>query len=91
MVMVALFTIPALTLPSSLRPVHQIWMFIGHILGWVNTRIILAIGFYGIVTPVGLIMRIFGKDPMRRGYLLQNNTYRVARMSRPGEHMQQQF
>ncbi|MGH7231321.1 MAG: SxtJ family membrane protein [Nitrospiraceae bacterium] len=91
LVIAGLFLISALAVPSSLRLIHRVWMFIGHILGWINTRIILAIGFYGIVMPVGLVMRTFGKDPMRRRYLAGAITYRVTRTSRPGSHMQQQF
>src|SRR6476469_7226514 len=59
---------PAMNVPRILAPVHRAWMFVGHILGWVNTRIILAIGFFGLVTPVGFFMRLAGKDPMRRRY-----------------------
>jgi Saxitoxin biosynthesis operon protein SxtJ len=82
---------PAMTVPRILAPVHRAWMFVGHILGWVNTRIILAIGFFGLVTPVGFFMRLAGKDPMRRRYERAVPSYRVAKPSRTGSHMQQQF
>ena len=82
---------PAMTVPRILAPVHRAWMFVGHILGWVNTRIILAIGFFGLVTPVGFFMRLAGKDPMRRRYEPAVPSYRVAKPSRTGSHMQQQF
>lgn len=91
LILAGLFLGPAGIMPSSLEPIHRGWMFIGHVLGWINTRIILAIGFYGIVMPVGLAMRAFGKDPMRRRYVMDANTYRVARTPRNGAHMQQQF
>ena len=86
-----LLIVPAMTVPQVLGPVHRGWMFIGHILGWVNTRIILAIGFFGLVTPVGLLMRLAGKDPMRRRYEPGVGSYRVDKASRTGSHMQQQF
>jgi Saxitoxin biosynthesis operon protein SxtJ len=87
----AVFVIPAVVMPSTLRPLHRGWMFIGHILGWINTRIILAIGFYGIVTPVGIVMRLTGNDPMRRTYNAQADSYRTTRTARAGAHMRQQF
>ena len=86
-----LLIVPAVTVPQLLAPVHRGWMFVGHILGWVNTRIILAIGFFGLVTPVGLLMRLTGKDPMHRRYERAVASYRVAKASRTGSHMQQQF
>ena len=45
-----------------LRPIYIGWMKFAFVLGWVNTRIILGIFFYLIVTPIGLGMRLFGND-----------------------------
>ena len=56
--------------PSLLRPVYRGWMFIGEALGWINTRIILTLVFFLVVTPIGVVMRVFGRSPMepaRRG------------------------
>ena len=84
-------TIPALVAPKILAPLHRAWMFVGHILGWINTRIILTIGFYGILMPVGVVMRLMGKDPMCRTHSERVHSYRVARTTRLGTHMRQQF
>lgn len=81
----------ALIKASALKPIHKVWMQVGYILGWVNTRIILAIGFFGILLPVGLTMRLLGKDPMRRRTVPGCNSYRLTRTPRPGLHMRQQF
>ena len=80
-----------LSLPRSLKRAHKIWMVVGHVLGWINTRIILGIVFYGLITPMGLVMRLFGWDSMRRTLLLQANTYRIVRQPRPHSHMRRQF
>lgn len=55
--------------PSLLRPVYRGWMRIGEALGWINTRILLTLVFFLVVTPIGLVMRLFGRSPMavRRG------------------------
>lgn len=47
---------------SVLRPVYKIWMKIGFVLGWITSRIILIILFYLIITPIGIIGRVFGKQ-----------------------------
>ncbi len=87
----ALLAFPALIRPTSLRPIYKAWMRIGSVLAWANTRIILSIGFYGVFTPMAIIMRVFRKDPLRRGFDPDMMTYRVARSPRPGSHMRQQF
>jgi hypothetical protein len=45
---------------------HNGWMKVAHVLGWVNTRILLGVMFYGIFTPFGVVMRLFGRNPMNR-------------------------
>jgi hypothetical protein len=82
---------PAVVYPRALGPVHRVWMKIGHALGWINTRIILGFLFYVIVTPLGLLMRLRGKDPMRRAFDPRAATYRLPRQVRPASHMKHQF
>jgi hypothetical protein len=81
----------AVLLPKSLTPVYRIWMATGQALGWVNTRIILGVVFYGLLTPMGLAMRILGKDPLHRQFDPNSDSYRVVRLPRPGSHMSQQY
>ncbi len=76
--------------PSALAQVHKVWMWVGHILGWINTRILLAIVFYALVTPIGLVRRLMGKNTMKQGFA-ESSTYRVVRSPRPPSHMKYQF
>lgn len=87
----SLLMVLALLIPGRLGPIYKAWMTAGHVLGWVNTRIILGIIYYGLLTPMGLIMRLAGKDAMRRQYDDTVNTYRVLGRARPGSHMLRQF
>ena len=77
--------------PSILAPIHKGWMWVGHILGWINTRILLSIVFYALVTPIGLVRRLMGKDTMRQAFVESSTTYRVVRSPRPPSHMKNQF
>ena len=52
----------ALIYPKGLAPLYRLWMAFGHVLGWINARIILGLVFFVVVMPIGLIMRLFGKD-----------------------------
>lgn len=77
--------------PRRLAHVYRLWMAVGEVLGWINTRLLLGVLFYGLFTPMGLIMRLRGKDPMRRRLTPEVETYRVVRQPRPASHMRHQF
>ena len=51
--------------PGLLLYPYIAWMKLGHILGWVNSRIILGLVFLIVLQPIALIMRISGHDPLR--------------------------
>lgn len=90
-IVAGVLAVPAVIMPKSLKLIYRGWMAIGDVLGWINTRIILGIVFYGVVTPIGTFRRWRGYDPMRRGWDAQAETYRVLRESRDANHMLRQF
>jgi len=53
-----------LLFPARLKPLQKAWMTLAVIMGWFMTRVILTILFFFVVTPIGLIGRIAGKDFM---------------------------
>ena len=55
----------AISKPRLLIYPYKVWMKLGHILGWVNSRIILGLVFLIVLLPIALIMRFFGHDPLR--------------------------
>ena len=86
-----LLVLPALVAPRILKPVHRAWMAAGEMLAWINTRILLGVVFYGVVTPLGLVMRLTGRDPMRRAFERTGESYRIRCAPRPATHMMRQF
>lgn len=50
--------------PRMMEPVYRLWMRLAEALGWINTRILLILIFYLVVTPLGLLMRLFGRAPL---------------------------
>ncbi len=52
--------------PKLLTQPYKAWMLLGHMLGWINSRIILGIIFFLVVQPISLIMKVFGYDPLRK-------------------------
>jgi len=55
-------------LPILLLPFQKLWMMLALVLNYVVTRVILTILYYIIVTPIGLLARIFGQDLMDRKF-----------------------
>jgi hypothetical protein len=86
-----LFGLGGLVVPGALRWPYRIWMAIGYVLGWINSKIILGSLFYVMFTPVRLILLAVGHDPMNRGFDGASPTYRVTRVRRPPSHMKHQF
>lgn len=74
----SVFLIISLVHPKLLAKVYSTWMKIGHMLGWINTRIILAILFFGILTPIGCLLRLLKKDPLMKTPDPKLTTYRVT-------------
>ena len=83
--------LPALVAPRILAPAYRAWMALAEVLAWVNTRIILGVVFFVVVTPIGLIMRLLKRDPMRRQFDRTGDSYRIRCVPRPGTHMTRQF
>ncbi len=77
--------------PMLLRPLFHAWMRVGHVLGAINTRILLGIAFFVLMVPVGLLMRAFGRDPMRRRREPEAVSYRQPSARRSPDHFRKPF
>jgi len=66
-------------------------MRFGAALGWLNSRILLGLMYFLVFAPMGVLMRLLGKDPMKRRIDPSTPTYRVARAARDASHMDHQF
>ncbi len=87
----AVLAAAALGAPAVLSPVYRGWMALGAALGWINTRILLGIVFFAVVTPIGAVMRMTGRDPLRRAFDPRGRTYRVPSARTPRERMEVPF
>ena len=81
----------ALAHPASLIHFYKPWMKLAEGLGFINTRIILSILFYGMFMPMGFIMRLSGKDPMERKIDATLDSYRVTRNNPARNHMEKPY
>ncbi|MHC4432211.1 MAG: SxtJ family membrane protein [Planctomycetota bacterium] len=58
----AAFLLAALAVPVTLKPVYRAWMTLASLMGWLMTRVILIIAFTVLLAPIGLLLRLCGKD-----------------------------
>jgi Saxitoxin biosynthesis operon protein SxtJ len=59
------------------RPFFDLWMAIAYPIGWVVSHVIIALVFYLLITPIGLMMRLLRRDPMNRAFDRSATTYWV--------------
>jgi Saxitoxin biosynthesis operon protein SxtJ len=88
----AVFLALALSRSATLHPLNRVWQKLGLLLSKVVSPILLALLFYLVITPVGLLMRALGKDPLRLRRR-ESSSYWIARQP-PGpapESMRDQF
>ena len=52
--------------PRALVYPNKAWMFLAEVLGFVSTRIMLGLVFFLVMTPIGLVKRLGGWDPLHR-------------------------
>lgn len=69
----AVFITLAFLAPKLIYVPYKVWMFIGGIIGFINTRIILGLTFYLLIFPIGLILRIFNKLQFKNRSKYQSN------------------
>jgi len=53
-------------LPGQLGPVHRAWMGLAHLLSKITTPIFMGIMYYIVLTPVGIVRRMFGHNSLVR-------------------------
>lgn len=61
----ALFAVVAVFVPGVLAPLNRVWARLGALLHRITSPIALAVMFFLLITPMGLVMRWLGKDPLR--------------------------
>ena len=89
----AFFLAAGAVFPRMLAPLNRAWTKLGLVLHHIVNPIIMGFLFYLVVTPVGLLMRLFGKDPLRLRLEPEAKSYWIERRP-PGpapETMKNQF
>jgi hypothetical protein len=81
----AALVVAGLFVPAAARAFHVAWMRFAIALGHVNSRVLLTLVYYLIVTPYGVVSRLARRDPLRRrapggeSHWVERKTTRQAR------------
>lgn len=87
-----LVLILGLVFPPAYRPIHAFGQWLGRVVGKGLTYLLLVPFFYLFFTPVALILRLQGRDPLHRGFRDPQWTYWLARSPKePQENIDKQF
>jgi hypothetical protein len=75
----ALMAVVTATREAWLTPLNRAWMKLGELLGRIVSPVVLAVIFYGLFAPVGLVMRAFKRDALARAWDPAAKSYWVKR------------
>ena len=73
------FAAAGLFAPALLRPLNRVWFLFGMALHKVVNPVVMGLLFYATITPMALVMRLMGKDPLRLRFDRQAKSYWIER------------
>ena len=69
--------------PALIRPVYIVWMAAVFPIGLVVSYVVLGLAYFLVFTPIGLVMRLCGRDPMQRKFDPNASGYWTPRSQEP--------
>ena len=81
--------IAGILIPTRLTPVERAWMTLALAISFVTTPIVMAVRYFGIITPVGLLRRLVADNPIAQR--ATSNGYWKARAKGQSSNMERQF
>ncbi|WP_114940731.1 SxtJ family membrane protein [Mucilaginibacter endophyticus] len=86
-----LLVLAALITPLILNPLRLLWDRVGNFLGTINTTIILFVLYFLVITPIGLVMRLFKKSKLELRFDPQALSYWKPVKPEDHQSMKHQF
>ncbi len=86
-----LFLLLALFIPQILNPLNRAWGKLGEILNKLIAPVVMLILFFGVVTPIAMLMRLTGKRPLDLKYKSDATTYWIQKEQPEPDSMKRQF
>jgi hypothetical protein len=77
--------------PTWLGPIYRAWMALGHALSRVTTPILMGLIFFLVITPIGVLLRLAGRNPMPSGGTRRGHWLPRPQAKDPRAAMERQF
>jgi len=78
--------------PRALAYPNRAWMALAEVLSFISTRIILAFVYFVVITPIGVVKRLFGWDPLNRRAAANESYWRpYSERQRDPRHYEKMF
>ena len=90
-VVALLFLFTTLFKADLLLPLNKLWMRLGLLLGMIISPIVIAVIFFGLITPYGVVMRAMGRDELRLRRTKKESHWILRSQSSPQTDFNQQF
>jgi len=90
-ILAVLFLLITVIIPQVLLPLNKLWMRLGLLLGMIVSPIVLGIIFFGLVTPYGVVMRMFGRDELRLKFTKKSSHWISRSESIKSDSFKKQF
>ena len=90
LIIAIIFLVLGLINSKILTPLNKLWFKFGILLGKIISPIIMGIVFFLVVTPIGLLMRLFGKDVLNLKLNKKKSSYWIEKVG-PKSKMKNQF
>jgi hypothetical protein len=88
----ALLLILGIIFPRALVYPNKAWMALAEVLSFISTRIILAFVYFVVITPIGVVKRFFGWDPLHRRAAASESYWRpYSERQRDPKHYEKMF
>jgi len=65
--------------PQLLKPIQKVWMTLALLMGWVMTRVILTVLYFGVITPIALLAKLSGKFFLDTAFRSGMKSYWISR------------
>ncbi len=83
--------LPGLIWPKLLKPIFVTWMVLAFPIGWAVSHVILALVFYGVFTPLGLVLKASGHDPLAQKRPKSDSYWQEKKMQKEASRYLKQF
>ena len=91
LILASMLVITAILKPKFLIFWYNLWMNFGYALGWLNTHVLLIFMFFVVLTPIGLLRRMFGKNGLQPRRFKNLDSYAMPSHQRSPNHFNQMF